>query len=157
MATLAIESNGLIEKTAVYYNGEQISGVKELFLSLDEDGTFDAFIQYEGSDNNLYTKQIFSDYLENIKIIEPTFTEEEALELHLLTIESNGDIDDTVVFYDEEPLEGIVRLFLHIKGTSKPSGFTKLFKSKDVTDKPTFKTEITFRNENDEYETETIF
>jgi len=157
MATLSIESNGLLEKTAVYYNGEQLSGIKELFLNLDEDGSFDAFIQYEGTDGNLYTKQIFSDYLENIKIIEPSFTEEESQELHLLTIESNGDIDETLVFYDEEPLDGIVRLMLHIKGTSKPSGLAKLFKSKDVVDKPVFISEITFRNEDDELETETIF
>jgi hypothetical protein len=44
MRTISIESNGRIEKTAVYLNGEQITGIKELLLSIDEEGIFNAII-----------------------------------------------------------------------------------------------------------------
>jgi hypothetical protein len=157
MPTFSIESNGRLEKTAVYYNGEQLGGIKEIFISLDEEGTFDAFIQYEGTDKNLYTKQIFKDYFDNAKIVEPTFTEEEAEELRLLTIESDGEIENTVLLMNDEDLNGVVSLEIQIKGTNKPSGLKSLFKQNELTDKPVFKSEITFRNEDDSLETESIF
>jgi antitoxin component YwqK of YwqJK toxin-antitoxin module len=157
MPTFSVESNGRLEKTAIYYNGEQLGGIKEIFLSLDEEGTFDAFMQYEGTDNNLHTKQIFSDYLDNIKIVEPTFTEEEAEELLLFTVESNGDIEETTAFINNEEQFGIISILLHIKGTAQPSGMKKYFTAKDITDKPVFTADITYRNEDDTEETETIF
>jgi len=46
MATFSIVSNGRIERTFVFFNGEQIAGVKEIFLNINEDGNFDAIIQY---------------------------------------------------------------------------------------------------------------
>ncbi len=128
-----------------------------MFLNIDEEGAFDAIIQYEGSDKNLHTKQIFADYLDNIKIVEPTFTEEESQELQLLTIESEGDIEETSVFFNDESLDGIISIMVHIKGTDQPSGLKAFFKSKEVTDKPVFTAEITYRNEDDSEETETIF
>ena len=156
MATFSIESNGRLEKTAVYLNGEQLGGVKEVFLNLDENGAFDAIIQYEGTDKNIYSKQIFSDYLEGLRVVEPTFTEEEAEQLHLLTVESSGEIDSTIVYYDDQELEGIVSLFVHIKGTNQSTGLRSLFR-KEIPDHVEFKAEITFRNEDDSIEVERAF
>ena len=45
MVSISIESNGRLERTAIYYNGEQISKVKELLINIDEDGTFDSIIK----------------------------------------------------------------------------------------------------------------
>lgn len=157
MATFGIESNGMLEKTAVYYNGQQVGGIKEVFVSIDEEGGFDAFIQYEGLDKKIYTKQIFTDYFEQVKVVEPSFDDDEAEELQLFTIDSDGDLENTMVYYNDEPLEGIVSLSVHIKGTANPSGFKTLFKSKEIPDKPVFTSEITFRNEDDTLETETLF
>ena len=157
MPTLAIESNGRLEKTAVYYNGEQISGIKELFVNIDEDGTFDALIQYEGTNKQIYTKNIFLEYLDNVKVIEPVFTEEEAKFLQLFTIESNGDLDDTYLYLNDELLEGVVNLFIHIKGVENKNGLRKLLNKNNIPDTIEFKAEITFRNEDDSLETERIF
>lgn len=159
MATLGIESNGRIEKTAIYLNGERIRGIKELVLNLDEEGAFDAVIQYEGSDKNLYTKQLFSDVLSNIITAEPAFTEEEAVNLQLLEIESDGYIENTSVLRNEQPLDGIVSLLLHIKSADATKGGLKsIFSSKKNSDAGAeFKATITFRNEDDTLETEDIF
>jgi hypothetical protein len=158
MATLGIESNGRIEKTAVYLNGERIRGLKELFLNLDEQGTFDSIIQYEGSDKNLYTKQLFSDVLTYIVTAEPAFTEEEAVNLQYLEIESNGDIESTNILLNEEPLDGIVSLLLHIKAVESEKGTLKsIFSSKKQIAGAEFKAQITYRNEDDSLETEDIF
>jgi hypothetical protein len=158
MAVLAIDSNGLLERTAVYYNGSQISGIKELFLNLDENGTFDALIQYEGKNKQIYHKQIFSDYLDEIQTVPPSFTEEEAEYLVNLTIDSNGEIDDTTLKLNDEVLDGVVSLFLHIKASKNKSGFLSFLKKPDVVDSAvTFKAEITFRNEDETLETEDIF
>ena len=158
MPSIGIESNGRIEKTAVYYNGERVRGLKEIFLNLDENGTFDTIIQYEGSDKKIYTKQIFSEYLNNLKTDEPAFTEEEAIDLQLIDIESDGDIDTCMVYLNDEPLEGIVSLYIHIRGTATSNGIRSIFKSKEnIPDHPEFKAEVTFRNEDDSIETEEIF
>jgi hypothetical protein len=160
MATIGIESNGRLERTAVYYNGEQISGLKELLLNLDEDGTFDSVIQYEGSDKILYNKNIFSDSLTNIKIVEPSFTEDEAMNLRLFEIDSNGDIENTVVFLNSDELQGIVNLYLHIKSSHTPrgSGLMNFFgRHKDLPEEAEFKAEFTFRNDDDTLSTEGIF
>lgn len=158
MAVLSIESNGLLEKTAVYYNGSQVAGIKELLLIMDEEGTFETLIQYEGTDKNVYTKQIFSEHLDNLKTVPPSFTEEEASELQLFTIESNGDIDDSVVFINDEPQEGVVSVFIHIKASKNKSGFLSFLKrNEQVNSEILFKAEITYRNEDDSIETEEIF
>ncbi len=157
MPTFSIESNGRIEKTAVYYNGEQLGGVKEVFLNLDEEGTFDAFIQYEGSDKNIYTKNIFTDYFDNVKIVEPSFSEEDSQALRLLTIDSNGDIEDTEVVINGQDEDGIVNLMVHIKPSKSNSGIKSFFSSKNVPEHSQFVSEITFRYEDDTIETESIF
>ncbi len=161
MATFSIESNGRIEKTAIYYNGEQIGGVKEVMLNLSEDGTFDAVIQYQGKDNNIHTKQIFTDYLENLRVTEPSFTDEEARELRLLTVDSDGDIENTLVLLNDMPLEGLVDLMIQIRGgggATHQGGIRGLFGGRnDDAPRQEFRAEATFRNEDDSLSTEYIF
>lgn len=160
MPSFSIESNGRIETTTVYLNGEQLGGVREIFLNLDEDGTFDAILQYVGSNGETFTKQIFNDHLEKIVVTEPSLTEEEALTRRLLTVDSSGDIEDTLVLLDDEPLEGLVNLLVHIKGNAKANekGIRSLFKTKnEVSEKEEFRAEATFRDEDDSQVTERIF
>ncbi|MEJ5286791.1 MAG: hypothetical protein CH6_1665 [Candidatus Kapaibacterium sp.] len=158
MAVLSIESNGTIELTAVYYNGQQVGGLKELFLNLSEDGTFDSVIVYTGTDGLEYLKNPFTDYLDNIVYREPAFTEEEAQQLHLLTIESDGDIENTLVYYDNEMLDGLVNLFVHIKSPSRgQSSITSLFKKEKPVEGAIFKATFTFRYPGDIIKTEEIF
>lgn len=158
MATFAIESNGRIEKTAVYFNGEQIGGIKEIFINLDEDGTFDAVIQYEGTDKQLHSKSIFLDTLDHLKIVEPAFTEDEAKMLHLIEVDSDGDIENTMLYLNGEALEGVVNILIHIKAAPSKDGIGNLFGiKKKVTETVDFKANITYRNEDDSIETENIF
>jgi hypothetical protein len=157
MATLAIESNGRLEKTAVYYNGEQISGIKEIFLSLDEDGTFDSIIQYEGSNKHIYTKNIFNEHLDNIQIVEPSFSEEEAQALRLFSVDSDGVIDNTVLFLNDAEIDGVVNVLIHIKGAATKTGLRAFINKDNIPDTVEFKAEITYRNEDDTLETENIF
>jgi len=158
MAVLTIESNGTIEMTAVYFNGQQVGGLSELFLNLSEDGTFDAVVAYTGSDGIEYLKNPFSDYLDNIIFREPAFTEEEARQLHSLTIESDGDIENTSVYYDNELLDGLVNLFVHIKSPRKnKSVISSLFKKEKLVEGAIFKATFTFRYPGDVLKTEEIF
>ncbi len=160
MRTLGIESNGRLENTAVYYNGEQLGGVKEIFLNLDENGAFDAVITYEGTDKKRYTKAIFEDYLENVKVRPPSFTEEEARKLKLLLIDSDGDINNTTLTLNNEPLDGVTELFVHIKSEKdeeQTGGIKRLFSSDKQAGPTTFRAEITFRYDNGTTETEGIF
>lgn len=158
MSTFAIESNGLLEKTAVYINGEQISGIKEIYIYLAEAGDFDTFIQYEGIDKNIYTLDIFKDELVNINIVPPSFTEDEAKELKLLTIDSDGEINNTMLYYDNDPLDSIVSVYLHIKSyASKSSIYSQISLSKTIPDIAEFVANITFRDDNDALLTEDIF
>lgn len=160
MAQFSIESNGRLEDTAIYFNGKQIEGVKEIFLNLDEDGTFDSIIQYEGSDGVLYSKDIFNDYLANIKTRPPAYSEEDTDFLQLLTIESNGNIEQTFVFRNEEEQFGIVSLLIHVKGSgsvSRPSLKSIFSSKKNIPDIPEFKVEITYREDNGSLTTENVF
>lgn len=158
MPTFAIESNGRIEKTAVYYNGEQLGGIKEIFIHIDENGAFDSVIQYEGADKVLYTKDIFKDYLTNIKVVPPVFSAEEAKYLQLIEFESEGSLDHTTIFYNNESLIGVVNIFIHIKSNNNTDGVNSIFSLKrKVNTLAEFKAEITFRNEDDTIETERIF
>jgi len=158
MATFTIESNGRIEKTAIYYNGEQLSGIKEVFINLDEEGTFDCIIQYEGTDKQIYTKNIFEDYLTNIRTAEPSYTDEEATQVVSLTIESDGSIESTVIFLDNEALDGIVSIFVHLRGVENKTGLRNILRNKtSIPDIPEFRSEITFRNMDNTLEMEAIF
>lgn len=158
MPTFAIESNGRLEKTAVYYNGQQLGGVKEIFLNFDEDGTADAVIQYEGTDKKIYTKNVFTEYFDNVRFVQPSFTEEESQELQLLQVESDGTIENSSIFYNDEKLEGVVELFIHIKGSQSKNSIHKYFSLKKyIPDHIEFKADITFRNEDNSIETESVF
>jgi hypothetical protein len=160
MREFSIESNGSLEKTAIYFNGEQLSGVRQIMLHISENGDFDTILVYEGSDKQIYTKNIFTDYLDNIKKVPPTFSEEEAEYLRMLTVQSDGDIGNTMVYVDDQPQEGIVDLIVHIErgAPAQKSGFGLFGKKDDSTAVPsTFRAEIQYRNHDDTLSTENIF
>ena len=159
MPELSIESNGRIERTAVYLNGEQVRGIKELFLNLDEDGTFDAIMQYEGYDGNIHTKRIFRDQLTALQFSSPAFTEEESKHLNLLQIDSDGDIENTTVGYNGKMLDGLISLFLHIRSATAPErGIADIFKKEKLQpESAVFKSEFVFRNFDDSISREPIF
>lgn len=155
--TFAIESNGLLEQTACYINGKQLGGLKELYINIDEAGIFDAIIQYEAEDKQIYTCRLFNVDKCNIKTVQPSFTEEEASQLILFEIESDGTLDNTTFYFNNDELSEVVSLFIHIKAVTGDLGIKHLFKEPIISDKPIFKTEIVFRNDDDTLSTETIF
>ena len=159
MPEFSIESNGLLPRTAVYFNGQQLKEVKEIFLNLDENGTFDAIIQYEGGDGEMYTKRVFSEYLERVQTTSPLFTEEESRSLTLLSVHSDGDIESAMVAINNQEQFGIVSLYVHIKAPSEESGgLFDIFKGeKDIPEHPEFKAEIVYREEDGRLTTEGVF
>jgi hypothetical protein len=160
MRELSIESNGSLEKTAVYLNGEQLGGIHQMMLHISEDGDFDTILVYEGTDKQMYTKHLFTDYLDNIKKVPPTFTEEEAEFLRLLTITSDGNLENTMVYINDEPQDGIVDLIIQIqRGTpAQRGGIGAMFKKQqDTGERPVFRAEIQYRNEDGSISTEQIF
>jgi hypothetical protein len=144
MPEFSIESNGMLENTVVYYNGEQLRGVKEVFLNLDEEGAFDAILQYQGTDDQLYTKNVLVDFLENVATTDPTFTEEEAQQMTQLMLASDGSLETTSVILNNEEQVGVVSLLVHIKAPQEG-------------DRPEFKAEITYREEDGRLTTEGVF
>lgn len=158
MRELSIESNGSLEKTAVYINGEQIGGIHQLMLHISEDGDFDTILVYEGTDKQMYTKNLFTDYLDNIKKTPPTFTEEEAQYLRLLTVTSDGELSNTLVYINEEEQMGLTDLLVQIqRGTQVQKSLTTLFKKQEPGERPVFRAEAQYRNEDDSISTELIF
>lgn len=158
MATFTIESNGRLEKTAVYFNGEQISGIKEIFINIDEEGVLDAIIQYEGTDKQIHTKSIFEEnYLDKAKIVPPSFTEEEAQALVEFSIESDGNIENTFLFINDEEQYGVVEVLVHIKAAETKNGLRAIFNKNKIPDTVEFKAEITYRNDDDSIEIEEIY
>jgi len=158
MRTLSIESNGRLDKTAVYINAEQVGKIKELYLNLDESGTFDAILTYENKNGTISTKQLFTDYLDDLIIVEPMFSEEEAMDMQLLTIESSGDIEETHILMNNEDLDGIMSLMIHLKiDTIRNNGVFGFFKKNDSLGTTSFKAEIEFRNQDGTTSIEGIF
>lgn len=160
MAEFSIEGNGRIERTAVYFNGQQLDGVREVFVNISEGGEFDVLLMYVGTDGQHYTKNVFSDYLDNIKTEAPGFTEEEAQTLNLLTIVSDGSLDSTIIARNNEEQFGIVRLYVHIKAPSVQvdKGLRSWFGgSKSIPERAEFVAEITYREDNGELTTEGVF
>lgn len=159
MPEFTIESNGLLEKTAIYYNGEQLRDVKEIFFNLDETGVFDAVVQYEGKDEQIYTKNVMRDYLEQVQTSPPSFTEEEARYLTRLTVDSDGDIESTIVALNGEEQFGIVSVYVHIKAPTAPKeGIFSFFGGKkEIPDHPEFKANIVYREEDGRLTTEGVF
>lgn len=141
MPELSIESNGRIENTAVYYNGEQLGGVRELMLNLEENGTFDAILTYTDENGQVVTRNVMSDLLEGLQTRDPSFSREEAESMRLLTIASEGDIESTIVSIDGNEQFGIVSLYLHLKAPPET----------------TFRAEVTYREDADRLTTESIF
>ncbi len=160
MAEFSIEGNGRLEKTAIYYNGDQLDGVKEVFLNLDENGAFDAIIMYTGSDEKSYTKNIFVDYLENVRTEPPGFSEEEARNLSLFTVISDGDLAQTTILRNNEEQNGVVSVYVHVKAPSVPQGggLRAFFGGqKEIPEHTEFKAEIVYREDNGDLTTEGIF
>ncbi len=158
MKSLSITSNGRLEKTAIYINGEQLSGIKELFLDLNEDGTFNSVFKYIGSDKNEYIKNIFDDELTFLQVTEPSFTDEELNSLQTITIESDGDINNAYVYWNEEEQGGIVSVFIHIKApTKEKKSIVNLFGKDKVYADSVCSAEITFREEDDSLTIEKVF
>lgn len=161
MATFGIESNGRLENTAVYYNGEQLAGLQQVLLNITEDGTFDAVIAYRGDDGQLYTRNPFTDYLDHVRTMPPSFSEEEARSMRLLVIESDGNVENTIVYLNDHPLEGIVQLFVNISvpDTSNKVRRFSLFRRQEpaAVERAEFRAEITFREADGSLTTESIF
>jgi hypothetical protein len=72
---------------------------------------------------------------------EPAFTEDEARHMQLLTVESDGDIESTVVARNGEEQFGIVSLYVHLKAPPEDD----------------FKAEITYREDDGRTTTEGVF
>lgn len=160
MRTISIESNGRLEKTAVYVNGEQVTGIKELLLSIDEEGTFNAIISFVSSSGNLLTKQVFTDDLSQLQRREAAFSEEEAMDLRSCAIESDGTLDNTSIFMNNEFIDGIISIMIHITIDTvqrKESVFAKLFSSNRTLSETRFISEIVLRNPDGSESIESIF
>ena len=95
--------------------------------------------------------------MDNLKLVPPSFTDEEATALREFTIESDGDLGDTWLFLEDEPLDGVVEVLVHIKATDNKNGLRSLFNKSKIPEMVEFKAQITFRNEDDSIETEDIF
>lgn len=161
MATFGIESNGRIDRTALYLNGEQISGVQEVYIHITEDGTFDSVIRYKGSDGVERSKSLFDTFLENISVRPPAFSEEDAKYLRTFVIDSDGSLENTVLFLNDEELDGVTEVFLHIKAPQqKKSGFLSRFSSGSSgveEHSAVFRAEISYRYDDGSIETEQVF
>jgi hypothetical protein len=142
MRTLAIESNGRLENTAMYFNGEMIRGVRDLMLNLDETGAFETVVQYKDASGKIHSHQLFVEHLEGLQTVSNDDLPEKGMELRQLVIESTGNIEETTVFINEEPQDGIVSLFLKLH--------------KDGTDEE-FSAQVTYRNADGSTATEDIF
>ena len=160
MPELSIEGNGRLERTAIYYNGQQLDKVREVFIHITEDGDFDALIMYIGVDGKSYTKHVFTDYLENIQTEPPGFSDEEAMSLQMLTVDSDGTPESTLVMRNQEEQFGVVRLYVHIKAPTveEGRGLRAWFGGqKNIPERAEFSAEITYREENGSLTTEGDF
>lgn len=159
MLSISIVSNGRLERTAVYINGEQVAGLRELFISINEDGEFNSAIRYLASNNEEFVKDIFNEELSLIQITEPSFTEDELLALQTITVESDGDLDNTVVYWNDEAQEGIISLFIHVKAPSKEKkqGLSGMFGKTNTLADSVCDAEITFREYDDSTTVEKVF
>ena len=160
MRTISIESNGRIEKTAIYVNGEQVSGISELLISIDEDGTFNTIISFEDQSGNIHTKNLFSDDLSLLKRKDPSFSIEDSIQLQVFTIESDGNLENTSLYMNEEFIEGVISIMIHLKANfhkQKQTLLSSLFSKKQLASEIYFQTEIVYRNSDDTHSIESIF
>jgi hypothetical protein len=160
MPQFSIEGNGRLERTAIYYNGQQLDKVREVFIHISEDGDFDALIMYVGTDGQHYTKNIFTDYLDNVCTEPPGFTEEEAASLQMLTVDSDGSLESTLLARNDEEQDGVVRLYVHIKAPTveEGRGLRSWFGGKkNIPERAEFAAEITYREIDGSLTTEGVF
>jgi hypothetical protein len=160
MPQLSIEGNGRLERTAIYFNGQQLDKVREVFIHISEDGDFDALIMYVGTDGQHYTKNIFTDYLDNVSTEPPGFTEEEAASLQMLTVDSDGSLESTLLVRNDEEQDGVVRLYVHIKAPTveEGRGLRSWFGGKkNIPERAEFAAEITYREIDGSLTTEGVF
>lgn len=159
MRTITIESNGRLERTAIYINGEQVTGIRELLISIDEEGTFNSIITFIDKTGIQSTKQLFSDDLSHMKRIEASFTTEDSHQLQSFTVESDGDLEQTSLFMNNEFIEGVISVMIHLKiETQQPSSsLLSIFRKKQLIHENFFQTEIVFRNSDGTQSVETIF
>ena len=86
------------------------------------------------------------------------FSEEEAMDMQLLTIESSGDIEETHILMNNENLDGIMSLMIHLKiDKIQNNGVFGFFKKNDSIGTTSFKAEIEFRNQDGSTSIEGIF
>ena len=159
MRTITIESNGRLERTAIYVNGEQVAGVRELLISIDEEGTFHSIISLISGSGIQVTKQLFTDDISQLQRKEAAFTSEESFQLQSFSIESDGDLEQTSLFMNDDFVVGVVSIIIHIRiETSQPtkSLFSWFTKHRNVHEN-VFQTEIVFRNPNGTHSVESIF
>jgi len=159
MRTITIESNGRLERTAIYVNGEQVTGVRELLISIDEEGTFNSIISFIDGRGIQVTKQLFTDDISQLQRKDAAFTSEESSQLQSFSIESDGELEQTSLFMNDEFVEGVISIMIHIKiETSQPSSsLFSLFKKHRNVHQNLFQTEIVFRNSDGTQSVETIF
>lgn len=160
MRTISIESNGRIEKTAIYVNGEQVSGIRELLVSIDEEGTFNTIISFEDQTGIIHTKNLFTDDLSLLRRKDASFTIEDSLQLKVFTIESDGDLENTSLYMNDEFIEGVFSILIHLKANShkqKQTFLSSLFNNKQLASEIYFQTEIVYRNSDDSHSIESIF
>lgn len=152
MRMLEIRSNGRLETTTLHLNGEQLVGVRELFIDLKEDGTFDAWLTYENADSQTLSKRLFSEYLEKLRVA-PAGEVTAPLAPRSLVIEGDGEIADTTIALDNERLDGLVELFVYLR-RAQGGGFWK-WKREGEHDE--FMATATFRNEDGTLDHDTLF
>lgn len=160
MPEFSIEGNGRLERTAIYYNGQQLDKVREVFIHISEEGEFDALIMYIGSDGQQYSKNIFTDYLDGIQTEPPGFTEDEAASLQMLTVDSDGSLESTLLLRNNEEQQGVVRLYVHIKAPTveEGRGLRSWFGGKkNIPERAEFAAEITYREIDGSLTTEGVF
>jgi len=148
LRTLEIRSSGRLENTTVHLNGEQIVGVRELFLNLKEDGTFDNWITYESTSNEILSKELFREYLADLNVNAEGFAAAGAS----LVFESDGNIDGTTIWRNEQRLDGLVEIFVYLRNVK-----TGWFKWRRDGQEDEFRAEAQFRNQDGSINGETIF
>jgi hypothetical protein len=90
--------------------------------------------------------------------VPPTFTEEEAQYLRLLTVTSDGELANTLVYINEEEQIGLTDLLVQVqRGGQVQKSLTSFFKKQEPAERPVFRAEAQYRNEDDTISTELIF
>jgi hypothetical protein len=149
MRTLDIWSNGLIHQTILCFNSQQLVGVREFLLDLNEDGTFRVLINYEGADGEFRVKNPFTDHLVSLRT---TSLADDDVPRSVLTIESNGTIESTAISFNQQELSGVVSLLIYMRRVRE--GVIHWLRHGD---RDEFVSEITFREADGRLTQEVLF